>query len=1205
MKKISIFLATAAIAALASVSCNKNELNVPEEPVGPKVSVRISGAPEDAREVDPSTRTYISETGSGYEAKWSNSGEALGVVLGDVDDKVQPAILEAEPTTDNNPIFTGELTAEDGTYDIFVFYPASAFGTGYNDGGLGFDLKKVQNPVLGSFDPSCDLMGYSTDDAVVENGSLVLEGIALQRPMAILRINLNADSDAKAFGQKVSSLKMQLPSDLILTGRAKISAAGMDWNQSLKCSYVKAEIDLSEEITVGESDGINAVYLVVNPLLIPAGTEINFIVETEDYNGTTAFNRTVTAPSDMQLQAGNVNVIGLKLRDKDLPTVSDKSYLKVTSDSDLEDGQYLIVYEEGSRAFNGGLSTLDATSNYIEVVIEDDAIPSTTVTDAAAFTIEAMEGGYSILSASGKYICQTANSNGLAARDEAVANSISIEESGDADIACSGNHLRYNATSGQDRFRYFKSSSYSTQKPVALYRLDVAADPTPKIIFASTEASVAADATSVEFTYSKNKYVNELPTVTFSEYSGHNFFEGVEVTDGKVTVSLIPNTYESENSISLEVTGQGVADQTFLLITQAAYVPGPSTVGSGTLEDPYTAGDIWTLYPESGSGDTQVYVTGTVTDIQEVSTQHGNATYTISDGQQSILVYRGKYLDNESFTSEDQIAVGDIAVVLGKISIYNNAPQLAQGNYLISLTVDPDVPSISVNPASLSWAADATDAQTITVSLNGNATGYSVSPASDANWNISNNGQGTITVSPKAANSSTTTEKTLSLVITHNDDSNVTKTVECTQAKNSALTIADLLAGGATTFTGTTGELLVYAVTGSNAIVGDSTGKILLYKSGHGYVAGDKFTVTNPVTATYQSVVLELTGGTFEKKSSGNPVDHGTAADLDVASVAQSNQTTFTSTGFHSAVYVKMNGAQSGRNITNSNSVVLYLNQANTTCDGKNVATTGYIYGYNTGYSNFYYHLVTIEEYVDPDAASISVDPTTLSWDADEYGADAEAGVSVTLNAGATAGNFNYSVVSGTASDWSITKSGSALDIYPKAANNGTSAKVLKIDIAHGDDATVKKTVTCTQNAAGGSGGDPVTVEIVISTYATDNSWTSGGGGPYTVTSGDVTLTPSDNGAGNANGLYYGDWRFYQARGGGLTVSVPSSKQLVEATFTYSVSKTGILLDPDGSQLPSGTKCSLSGQSALFTVGNTGTVTNGQVRFTKIVVVYK
>ena len=92
MKRISIFLATAAIAALATLSCNKNELNVPDGPVGPKVSVRISGAPEDAREVDPSTRTFINENNGSYTAKWSNEGEALGLILGDIDANSKPVL---------------------------------------------------------------------------------------------------------------------------------------------------------------------------------------------------------------------------------------------------------------------------------------------------------------------------------------------------------------------------------------------------------------------------------------------------------------------------------------------------------------------------------------------------------------------------------------------------------------------------------------------------------------------------------------------------------------------------------------------------------------------------------------------------------------------------------------------------------------------------------------------------------------------------------------------------------------------------------------------------------------------------------------------------------------------------------------------------------------------------------------------------------
>ena len=96
-------------------------------------------------------------------------------------------------------------------------------------------------------------------------------------------------------------------------------------------------------------------------------------------------------------------------------------------------------------------------------------------------------------------------------------------------------------------------------------------------------------------------------------------------------------------------------------------------------------------------------------------------------------------------------------------------------------------PSLNVTPTSLNWAATETDSKTISVSLNSNGSGYTVSPSDDTDWNISYDESGTITVSPKAANSSTTDAKTLTLTITHEDDETLTKEVVCTQAKASSI----------------------------------------------------------------------------------------------------------------------------------------------------------------------------------------------------------------------------------------------------------------------------------------------------------------------------------------------------------------------------------------------------------------------------------
>jgi len=150
------------------------------------------------------------------------------------------------------------------------------------------------------------------------------------------------------------------------------------------------------------------------------------------------------------------------------PITGDK-YVKVTSTDDLTNGQYLIVYEDGSVAFNGGLETLDAVSNTIDVIINNSEIAATSATTAAEFTIDVTAG--TIQSASGMYIGQTSDANGLASSAETdYTNTITFADD-NADIVSSGGaYLRYNSASNQIRFRYYKSSSYTGQKAIQLYK---------------------------------------------------------------------------------------------------------------------------------------------------------------------------------------------------------------------------------------------------------------------------------------------------------------------------------------------------------------------------------------------------------------------------------------------------------------------------------------------------------------------------------------------------------------------------------------------------------------------------------------------------------------------------------------------------------------------------------------------------------------
>lgn len=148
-----------------------------------------------------------------------------------------------------------------------------------------------------------------------------------------------------------------------------------------------------------------------------------------------------------------------------IPVVA--TYKKVESNLADFSGDYLIVYEEGLVAFDGSLTTLDATSNNVSVSITNDIIE---LSEDYEFHIAAKEGGYSIQSSSGYYIGKTADSNGLNSdTTDKYTNSISFVSGEISVVGEGGPHLRFNKTSGQDRFRFFASGSYTGQQPIALY----------------------------------------------------------------------------------------------------------------------------------------------------------------------------------------------------------------------------------------------------------------------------------------------------------------------------------------------------------------------------------------------------------------------------------------------------------------------------------------------------------------------------------------------------------------------------------------------------------------------------------------------------------------------------------------------------------------------------------------------------------------
>lgn len=95
-----------------------------------------------------------------------------------------------------------------------------------------------------------------------------------------------------------------------------------------------------------------------------------------------------------------------------------------------------------------------------------------------------------------------------------------------------------------------------------------------------------------------------------------------------------------------------------------------------------------------GTSDGEIYYAkGKISSIKEISTSFGNGTFNISnDGTDTnpLTCYRSFYLDNEKFTSEDQIAVGDEVIVCGKLVNYtdkngNVTPEFSGNVYIYSI----------------------------------------------------------------------------------------------------------------------------------------------------------------------------------------------------------------------------------------------------------------------------------------------------------------------------------------------------------------------------------------------------------------------------------------------------------------------------------------------------------------------------------------
>ncbi len=216
--------------------------------------------------------------------------------------------------------------------------------------------------------------------------------------------------------------------------------------------------NLAEVISVSIA---GAEKFVVSPATIPAaGGELTISLNASEAG---TYNAVITLESkdaDENVVSATIKVTAVVKEEGSTPILAG-GYVKVTEEPADWSGHYLIVFadEAGSVAFNGALETLDVASNKIAVTDLDGFIAATEEINAAAVTIEAVEGGYSLKTSSNQYLNHTGSSNTLNASQSPAANTISLNDDGFAVIAVGDYHIRYNSASGQERFRYYKTDA--------------------------------------------------------------------------------------------------------------------------------------------------------------------------------------------------------------------------------------------------------------------------------------------------------------------------------------------------------------------------------------------------------------------------------------------------------------------------------------------------------------------------------------------------------------------------------------------------------------------------------------------------------------------------------------------------------------------------------------------------------------------------
>ena len=424
-------------------------------------------------------------------------------------------------------------------------------------------------------------------------------------------------------------------------------------------------------------------------------------------------------------------------------------YEKVTAVSEIKNGREIIIgTTDGTAVLGKYVSGNNCPSLPNVPNANGKLIESSLPEDVAILTVGGASSPWSLTDQDSNVYYGVSGSNNLKASGSSADTwSISINASGVATITSTASSRIIKKNTSDPLFNTYQSG----QTDVSIYMI------------ATTDPEI-----QVTVTGSQSLGIGETATLTATKVNGATGTVSWATSDSS-KLSLSASTGDSVTvtagstlgSVSITASLSGCDD-----------VVTPFTVRRGSATAPYTVAQAKDAIDGSDAGaKTGVYTAGIISQVDSLNSDN-SITYWISDNgttTDQMEAYKGLGLNSATFSSVDDLQVGDEVVIYGNLTLYNTTYEYAAGNHLYSFN-RPVVALDTITAIEGTLTAKAGDAAwdlsglTVKGTYTGSATVVDVTALVD------------LTTSDVPGTPASTTVRNVSVTATGKDDSTITYT---------------------------------------------------------------------------------------------------------------------------------------------------------------------------------------------------------------------------------------------------------------------------------------------------------------------------------------------------------------------------------------------------------------------------------------------